>query len=314
MKSSRNLKCVVLCLIGLAAFLLSMPMMQAQSTGTIIGVVKDSSGAVVPGAKITAREPDTGVTRTVTTGNDGAFRFDAMSVGTYSVTVEASGFETSVQNGITVSVAVEVAANFSLQIGQATQTVSVSTQAAQVDTATSSLSSLVTPTTISNLPLNGRNYISLTLLQPGVTATTVSASTTATASNLKEGGAGQSFSSNGAPTQANNYMIDGAIMNNGADTTGSSSIGTTLGVDGIQEYRVLTNSFNAEYGQKMGSQMIIVSKGGTNQFHGDVFEFLRNSSLDARNEFDLPPSRQPAGNACRPFAGTSLADRWAGRS
>ncbi len=301
MKSSRNLKCVVLCLIGLAAFLLSMPMMQAQSTGTIIGVVKDSSGAVVAGAKVTAREPDTGVTRTVTTGNDGAFRFDAMSVGTYSVTVEASGFQTSVQNGLTVAVAQEVAANFSLQIGQATQTVSVSTQAAQVDTATSSLSSLVTPTTISNLPLNGRNYISLTLLQPGVTATTVSASTTATASNLKEGGAGQSFSSNGAPTQANNYMIDGAIMNNGADTTGSSSIGTTLGVDGIQEYRVLTNSFNAEYGQKMGSQMIIVSKGGTNQFHGDVFEFLRNSSLDARNEFDLPPSRQPSGKRLPPF-------------
>ena len=181
-------------------------------------------------------------------------------VGTYSVTVEASGFETAVQSGLTVSVAQEVAANFSLQVGQATQTVSVTTQGAQVDTATSSLSSLVTPTTISNLPLNGRNYISLTLLQPGVTATTITASTTATTSSLYEG-AGQAFSSNGAPTTANNYLLDGAITNNGADATGGSSIGTTLGVDGIQEYRVLTASFNAEYGQKMGSQTLIVSKG-----------------------------------------------------
>ena len=300
MKSSRNVKRVVLCLIGLVAFLLSMPMMQAQSTGTIIGVVKDSSGAVVAGAKVTARATDTGINRTVTTGNDGAFRFDAMAVGTYSVTVAASGFETAVQSGLTVSVAQEVPANFKLQIGQATQTVSVTTQGAQVDTATSSLSSLVTPTTISNLPLNGRNYISLTLLQPGVTATTITASTTATTSSLYEG-AGQAFSSNGAPTTANNYMLDGAITNNGADATGGSSIGTTLGVDGIQEYRVLTASFNAEYGQKMGSQTLIVSKGGTNQFHGDAFEFLRNSSLDARNEFDLPPSRQPSGKRLPPF-------------
>jgi hypothetical protein len=287
-KGSRNLKRVILCLIGLAAFLLSMPMMQAQSTGTIIGVVKDSSGAVVPGAKITARETDTGANRTVTTGNDGAFRFDAMAVGTYSVTAEASGFQTEVQNALTLSVAESVAANFTLQVGQATQTVSVSTQTAQVDTTTSSVSSLVTPQKMADLPLNGRNYISLTLLQPGITAT--SNATANGPSNLKEGSNGQAFSSNGAPTQANNYMIDGAITTNGADTTGASSIGTTLGVDGIQEYRVLTNSFDAEYGQKMGSQMLIVSKGGGNQFHGDAFDYLRNSSLDSRNDFDPSPT------------------------
>ena len=289
-KKSRSVKCVVLCLIGLAAFLLSTPMMQAQSTGTIIGVVKDASGAVVAGAKITAKETDTGATRTATTQNDGAYRFDAMPIGNYSVTAEASGFQTEVQNGLTLSVAVEVNANFTLQVGQATQTISVTTQTVQVDTTTSSLSSLVNPTTMSSLPLNGRNYASLTLLQPGVTATTISASTTATTGTLYEGGAGQAFSSNGAPTQANIYMLDGAVLNNGADVTGSSSIGTTLGVDGIQEFRLITNSFAAEYGQKMGSQMIMVSKSGTNQVHGDVFEYLRNSSLDSRNDFDPPPS------------------------
>jgi Carboxypeptidase regulatory-like domain len=290
MHTKKSVTCVVLCLIGLAAFLFSTPMMQAQSTGTIIGVVKDASGAVVAGAKVTAKETDTAASRTATTQNDGAYRFDAMPIGNYSVTVEASGFQTEVQNGLTLSVAAEVNASFTLQVGQATQTVSVTTQAAQVDTTTSSLSSLVNPTTMSSLPLNGRNYASLTLLQPGVTSTTISASTTATTGTLYEGGAGQAYSSNGAPTQANLYMLDGAILNNGADVSGSSSIGTTLGLDGIEEFRVITNSFAAEYGQKMGSQMILVSKGGTNQVHGDVFEYLRNSSLDARNDFDPPPS------------------------
>ncbi len=121
-----------------------------------------------------------------------------------------------------------------------------------------------------NLPLNGRNYIDLSLLQPGVASTYIASSTPVSAGSLYEGEAGQSFSPNGAPIQSNNYLLDGTIVTNGADFTGSSVIGTTLGVDGIQEYRVITNSFNAEYGQKMGSQMMIVSKGGTNQFHGEA--------------------------------------------
>ena len=114
--------------------------------------------------------------------------------------------------------------------------------------------------------------------------------------------------------RANNYLLDGGPQLNGYNLNAASATGSTLGVDGIQEYRVITTGFDAEYGEHMGSQMLIVSKGGTNQFHGDVFEYLRNSSLDARNAFDLPPSKLLGGVACRPFAGTSLADRWAGRS
>jgi hypothetical protein len=274
-------------LIGIAALILSGPIMRAQlSTGTILGVVKDSSGAVVPGAKVTATETDTGQSRSVTTGNDGAYRFDALAVGPYSISTEATGFQTEVQSGLTLSVAQNLVANITVQVGQATQTVTVSTTGGtQVDTTTSALSSLVAPTTIADLPLNGRNYINLTLLQPGVAATTTQASNGSVAL-----GSGQQFSSNGAPVNANNYMLDGAVTTNNQDSAGGSPIGTTLGVDGIQEYRVITNSFAAEYGQKMGSQTMLVSKGGTNQFHGDAFEYLRNSSLDARNDFDLPPA------------------------
>ena len=286
-----NTKRVILCLIGVAALLLSGPIMLAQlSTGTILGVVKDSSGAVVAGASVTALETDTGQSRTSVTERDGSYRFDSLSVGTYSVTVAASGFQTSVQSGLTLAVAQSLSTNFTLQVGQATQTVTVSTTGGtQVDTTTSALSSLVTPQTIADLPLNGRNYIALTLLQPGVTATTTAASNGTVSLS-----SGQSFSSNGAPVNANNYMLDGAVLTNNQDATGGSAIGTTLGVDGIEEYRVITNSFAAEYGQKMGSQTMLVSKGGTNQFHGDAFEYLRNSALDARNEFDLNPTTPAA--------------------
>ncbi len=288
------MKRAVLSLIGVAAFLLSMPMMQAQlSTGSILGVVKDSSGAVVPGAKITARETDTGQTRTDMTGSDGAYRLDTMAVGNYSITVEASGFQTEVQSGQTLAVAQELVANFTMQVGQATQTVSVTAQTAQVDTTTGSLSSLVTPDTIADLPLNGRNYNDLTLLQMGISKSPNSGISTI-------GYSGTQFSSNGAPQRSNTYMLDGGLLMSVSDNNGASAIGTTLGVDGIQEYRIITNNFDAEYGLTMGSQMLVVSKSGTNQFHGDVFEFLRNNVLDARNYFDLPPS-QLGGRRNPPF-------------
>jgi hypothetical protein len=276
------MKRVILCLV---AFLLSGPMMQAQlPTGTILGVAKDPSGAVVPGVTITAQNTDTGQSRASKTGGDGAYRLDALSIGNYSVTAEAAGFQREVQSGLTLAVGQEAVVNFALQVGQATQTVSVTTQAPLVNTTSSSISSLVTPQVISDLPLNGRNYNDLTLLQIGVTKSLNSNN------NATIGYNGTAYSSNGAPQRSNTYMLDGALMMSLSGNNGSSALGTTLGVDGIQEYRIITNSFDAEYGMTMGSQMTIVSKSGTNQFHGDIFEFLRNSVLDARNFFDLPPA------------------------
>ena len=277
---------VVMGCLFVLAFFVGLPTIQAQvSTGTILGVVHDSSGAVVPGASVVARETETNQSRTETTGGDGAYRFDGLPVGSYEITVKATGFETVVQTGLTLAVGQEAVSNFALQVGSVSQTVSVTAEAANlVNTTESSLSSLVAPQTISDLPLNGRNYVTLTLLQPGVTQSTISGSASV-------GYQGTEFSANGAPFRSNTYLLDGAILNNMVNANGASASGTTLGVDGIQEFSVLTNGYPAEYGFSMGAQQVIVSKSGTNSFHGDAFEFLRNSSLDSRNYFDLPPSR-----------------------
>jgi hypothetical protein len=277
--------CIGICLAG---FILGGSATLAQlPTGTILGVAKDSSGAVAPGAKVTARETQTNQTRTGQTGTDGAYRFDSLPVGNYTITAEAAGFQTVVQSGLTLTVGQEAVVNFTLQVGTVSQTVSVSAVAGNlVDTTTSSLGSLVNEDQIEDLPLNGRNYNDLTLLQAGV-AKSIGASN----SSAQIGYSGTAYSSNGAPIRSNMYLLDGAIQQSVSGINGSSALGTTLGVDGILEYKVITSSYDAEYGQTMGSQMTIVSKGGSNTFHGNAFDFLRNSALDARNHFDLPPSR-----------------------
>jgi hypothetical protein len=275
------MKCLAICCI----LVLSVAMVVgAQSpTGTILGVVKDASGAAVPAASMTVVNSDTNQTRTGTTEEDGSYRFDSLPVGNYQVRAEKTGFST-VQNTLTLTVAQQAMVNFSMAVGALSQSVTATTEAILVNTTQSSLGGLVDDQRIADLPLNGRNYNDLTLMQPGVTQLT-------SANTGVLGQSGTLFSSNGAPVRSNNYLLDGAPMNNYVGTAGGSAVGTTLGVDGILEYRVITNSFPAEYGSSMGSQMVLVSKSGSNKFHGSGFEFLRNSALDARNFFDLPPSR-----------------------
>jgi len=161
-----------------------------------------------------------------------------------------------------------------------------------VNTTTGSLGGLVDESKISVLPLNGRNYADLTLLQPGIVMTRMMLPGTGGGPGI-----GLQWSSNGAPTRANNYLLDGAIMGNVYGATDSSATGTTLGIEGIQEVRIITNAYNAEYGINMGAQMILVTKSGTNAFHGAVFDYFRNSALDARDAFDyktaITPRRLP---------------------
>ena len=271
--------CIVLAAFGGAI----APQMRAQlSQGTILGVVKDSSGAAVPGANVTVTDADTSETRSAVTGDDGSYRVPALQPGHYSVKVEKAGFKTATTTSLTLDVAQQLVFNATVEVGATSQEVVVTGEAPVVNTTASSLGGLVNEERMADLPLNGRNFIDLSLLQPGVSK------------NANQGtGGGQSgtwFSSNGAPTRSNYMTIDGASMVNQLGGATGSEGGTTLGVDGIKEYRVITNNFSADYGMTMGSQMVIVSKGGTNQFHGDAFEYLRNSSLDARNYFDTSTS------------------------
>src|SRR2546422_2031247 len=252
--------------------------MSQLPTATVLGAIKDSSGAVIPGASITAKNVETGLTRSGVSAEDGAYRFSALPVGSYEVKVELAGFRTEVRSGLTLAVSQEAVVNFTMQAGAVDQTVVVTEDAPLVNTTAGAMGGLVDERKVAELPLNGRNFIDLTLLQPGITQQRnlgVAASTV-----------GTWFSSNGAPLRSNNYLLDGAIMTNLTNGTSASQDGSTLGLEGVREYRVITNSFSAEYGMTMGSQVMVVTKGGTNTLHGSLFEYLRNSALDARNFFD----------------------------
>jgi outer membrane receptor protein involved in Fe transport len=254
-------------------------------TATILGVIKDTSGAVVPGATLTVRSPGTGLTRTSTSGADGSYRVPALPVGSYEIRVEQPGFQTALRTELVLTVGQEAVMNFSLTVGAIEQQVSVMAEAPLVNTTSGSLGNLINEEKIADLPLNGRNYVDLSLMQPGITQQK-NVGTTA-------GMGGVWYSSNGAPPRSNSYLLDGASMLNLFGATASSVASTALGVEGIREYKVVTNSFSAEYGITMGSQMTMVSKSGTNSLHGSLFEYLRNSALDAANFFDSTPVISP---------------------
>ena len=249
-------------------------------SATVSGKVTDPSGLVVVGANVQATNIGTNVTHPAATNDTGFYSLSSLPPGRYSLTVQKAGFESIVKPNIDLHVADDISVNFELQIRAIGQTATVAGGAPLVNTTSSSLGGLVQADEIANMPLNGRNFINLTLLQPGI----------APSPNITQGGTynGTWYSSNGATMRSNNFMLDGAIMqdDNGGSTANFS--GRTLGLDGIQEYRVITSSFSAEYGLLAGSQTVMVSKNGTNQFHGSVFEYLRNSALDAANYFDRP--------------------------
>jgi len=272
------------CTILSVAVLVAIPAMAQIPTGTILGTVKDSTGGVVAGATVTATNAETATARTVKTEEDGSYRFPGLPVGHYDVKVEQSGFKLVTQRGLILDVDQEAVVNFALEVGTAAQEVVVTGEAPQINTTSGTLGGLVNEEKMADLPLNGRNYLDLTLLQAGVTKSI-------TTVNIGGGTLGTIYSSNGAPITSNNYLLDGAPMQTMFALNGASAVGTSLGVDGIREYKVVTNAFGAEYGMTMGSQMTIVSKGGSNQWHGDAFDYLRNRVMDARNFFDFSQSQ-----------------------
>lgn len=256
--------------------LLAIPAFSQLPTATILGVAKDSSGGVLPDVTVTVVNTETGLTRVVKTADDGYYRVPELPVGHYQVKAEHSGFKSETRTGITLEVTQQAVINFDFQVGTAEQQVVVNAEAPLVNTQNATLGGTVNETKMTELPLNGRNYIDLALLQPGVDK------------DKNQGNQqGTTFSVNGAPPRSNNFTLDGAILQTmlGRSPVAGNS-GDALGVDGIKEFQIVAGTFQAEYGLAMGSQMVAVSKGGTNQWHGDAFEYLRNDAFDANTFFN----------------------------
>ncbi len=254
------------------------------STATISGVVRDATGGVVPGVSVTARHSDSGLTRTVQSAEDGGYRMPSLPVGPYEVTAEKLGFKQQVRRGINLAVAQEAVVDLTLDVGAAAELVTVTEEAPLVNTTLSSTSGLITEQQVKDLPLNGRSFDQLLTLNVGIVNNT---------SNL--GGGWPSFSVAGHRQENNRFLINGVDWVGGNSTgqfiTPSGASGQLLGVEAVREYNVLEHTYGAEYGKRSGGQVSIVTSSGTNQWHGDAFEYLRNSALDARGFFE--PSKGP---------------------
>src|SRR5487761_92903 len=258
----------------------------AQVVGaTLSGIVADASGAVMPQAQVSITNVATGVTRVVTTNSAGLYTAPNLLPGNYRVTVSARGFKTQVRSGITLTVGAQQVLNVTMQLGQVTQTVQVTGAAPAVQLASSNISAVVNSTTVRQLPLNGRSWTDLATLQPGVSAIQTRPSF-AVGADRGNRGFGNEISMSGARPQQNNYRLDGISINDYMNSAPGSVLGGDVGVDAIQEFSVLTSNYSAEYGRTSGGVVNAITKSGTNQFHGDVYEFLRNDSLDAANFFD----------------------------
>lgn len=246
-------------------------------TGAITGTVKDPSGGIVVGAKVVITDVDRGTQFTTETDGQGQYVVGPLKVGHYRVSVEMSGFKKEQIGPITLNVQARPKVDVTLQLGPTSETVVVTSRGPQLETETSDLGQVIDSQRIETLPLNGRNYAQLALLGPGV-----GPSEPGSRVELSFG-----FSSNGSRSLQNNFLLDGIDNNSDlGDVLNGSAYVIQPSVDALGEFKVQTNAYSAEFGRGNGAVMNAVIKSGTNQFHGDAYEFLRNDSLDARNAFD----------------------------
>src|SRR5277367_3699923 len=267
-------------LAALSAFTLN-----AQTfRGTLLGTVTDATGAVIPGAAISVKNMDTGIERTTASNSDGAFTVPELPVGRYSASVTMTGFNPYQADGLEVTVGSQVNLNIVLQTGSQKEEVIVSGNALQVETTSNTLGETLTTQDVKNLPINGRDYTKLIYLSPGVSGSPDQISDSP--------GSFGAFSVNGARGRSNNFLLDGTDMNDGyrndpaineAGVFGTPA--TILPLEAIAELRVLSN-FEAEYGRSAGAVINIVTKSGTDNFHGSAFDYFRNTVLNSRNYFN----------------------------
>src|SRR5438094_710000 len=250
------------------------------ATAAISGTVLDPTGAAIPGASITVKNAGTGFTRTVISDDQGRYIAPELPIGEYEVQGSLPGFRTVERRGIQLTVGSRPVIDLQLPIGQAAETISVTGDLSQVETTSSSVSSLVNQTQMRELPLNGRNFEQLILLAPGALSYPAGGSSALV-------GRAATYSISGSRPEGYAILLDGEnIQNWWQRGTGAAVTGTSLGIEAITEFQTLTNTYSAEFSGN-GAAVNSVTRAGTNVFHGSVYEFLRNNALDARNFFEL---------------------------
>ncbi len=262
----------------LAITLLTSSLLVAQiDTGSIVGVIKDPTGAAVKGATVTLRNTATGVARTATTNDDGSYLFPALIPGAYSVEVSAAGFQPEIRTNIEIDVQSRPAIDFTLKVGQSKEVVEVTSVSPILQTETADLGGVVQREQINDLPLNGRRYSDLALLEAGIQRNQVNTNNTAP----------DRFSSNGNLETQNYFSLDGIDNNSGSTNLQESSVQVIQPPpDALQEFRIQTRTYSAEFGTSAGAVINASIKSGTNKFHGDLWEYVRNAAFDANTYFN----------------------------
>jgi Carboxypeptidase regulatory-like domain/TonB-dependent Receptor Plug Domain len=299
---------VVLVLLGIG--LLSGVSAQTSTTGNISGQVRDPQGSAVPKAEVEITESRTGESRTVTANDDGYYSAQSLGVGRYTISTSPQGFKKTVTTDVELHVGENKVVNLELQLGQVTETVTVTSDGVQVETRSGDVSSLISEKQVTELPLNGRNYSALVLMVPGVSAASggVNGANFAATGTGLDGGVDMSVNGNGS--NQNLWTVDGV---NNMDVGSNRTLLVFPSIDSIAEFRVMRNSFSAEYGQAQGAVINLITKSGNNQFHGTGFLFLRDDSLNATDFFlnrsDKPKAALSYKNYGGNFSGPVIKNR-----
>src|SRR5438132_6101546 len=271
-------------------FCLVAGMSYGQGGASVQGAMTDATGAVLPGASVNVKNSGTGSSVELVTDERGRYLAPVLQPGEYEIQASLPGFQTVSRRGIRLAVGQNAVVDIKLEVGQVTNQIEVVADANPINLTSAALSGLVNDKQIRDLPLNGRSFQQLALLQTGVNAALA-------AGNDVVGGRTPKISINGARPEQNNFLLDGTDINNVYNKTPGSSAGVLLGVDSVLEFQVLTNAYSAEFGRSAGGQINAVTRSGENTVHGSAFEFLRNSALDSRDFFDprdkpIPPFKR----------------------
>src|SRR5262245_43453576 len=275
-KASMSQRYIFLVSLMLAAF---SSITLAQSTATLQGSVTDQSGAIVSGAKVTLRNQATGFERIVQTDSDGNYQAAALPPGVYSVQAQAQGFSALSVKDLTLEVSRIVVQNFQLKVGNVDSVVTVTADTQNVETSTITVGQVINQKTVQEIPLNGRHFVDLGLLIPGSVTPPQNGFLTAPL----RGQGSFAFNTAGAREDTVNFMINGVNLND----MSQNQITFQPSINTVQEFKVDNSTYSAEYGRSSGAIVNIATRSGSNQFHGEGFEFLRNDNFDARNIFDL---------------------------